>query len=306
MSQLLEAGRAFFTHNLGLKLTALVVALVLFSAVRGAEDAQRSVFVDVVATLPTAETPMMLISQPPDQVRLTLRGPRSQINAIQSEDLRPVVVDLTDPNQRYYYFADDDFDVPTGVTITQVAPTSVPLEWARRAERTLPVQPRLVAEPTEGFVLSEPARAEPGEVLVVGPEQEVATLRTVQTEPISLDGLTAGRHELRIPLMGPPPHTRYDEASVTVVLNVVPDRAERTIAGIQVVLPEGFTVMPQRVSLVVEGIPTAVSAVDAAALTATVDVASVRDDGQLQVEIRGLPSNVTLIRIEPATVQLAM
>ena len=282
--------RGFFSRNLGLKLAAFATALVLFSAVRGAEDAQRSVFVDVAASLPAPDTNMMLISQPPDQVRLTLRGSRSQINAVRPENLPPVVIDLTDPGQRYYYFADDDFDVPAGVTITQVAPTSIPLEWATRIERHLPVQPRLVGDPPDGLVLSQPARVDPGEVGLAGPEREVEPLRTIRTEPVSLAGLTVGHHALRIPLMRPPPHTRYlGEASVTVILDVVEDRAERTITGIVINTPEGVLVTPTHVSLLVQGPPRVLERIDPASLSASADPADLQPDGSLRVAVLGIP-----------------
>ncbi|MEM6956065.1 MAG: CdaR family protein, partial [Myxococcota bacterium] len=290
----------FFRRNIGLKLTALVTSLVLFSAVRGAEDAQRSVFVNVAATLPPADADRMLVSQPPDQVRLTLRGPRSQINAI--DELEAVVIDLTDTDQRYYYFADDDFDdIPAGVSITQVAPTSIPLEWARRIVRNVPVQPRLTGQPGEGLVLGEPARVTPSSVELVGPVTEIESMRSIRTEPVDLGELEEGRQQLRIPLARQPPHTRINgDAFVTVSLNVVLDRLERTVGDIAVTAPEGITVEPQRVAVTVEGSPDELELLTAEGLQASVDTADVQEDGRLEVRLEGVPADLELVRIEPS------
>ena len=297
--------REIITNNLGLKIASLVTAIVLFSLVRGAEDAQRSVFVDVVALLPAPNSGKMLVSELPDQVRLTLKGSRSQINAIRPENIPPVQIDLTDTDLRYYYFADDEFDVPAGVTITQVGPTSVALDWASRVERTLPVQPRLVNQPPDGLVLGEPASAEPAEVVVVGPDTEVADLRSIQTDPIDLSQLQRGENRLGSALVRPPPHTRYQgEPSVTVVLDVVRDLAERTIGGIGIDVVGPGRVEPTRVTIVVRGAPSAVQAVDPGRIQATADVTELdpATGGTVPVLIQGLPDGVEAASVEPADV----
>ncbi len=85
------AGRALrkaLTENVGLKIISLVAAIVLFSLVRGSEDAQRSVFVDVVATLPSPASGKILIGEIPDKVKVTLRGSRSLLNSIGRNEAR--------------------------------------------------------------------------------------------------------------------------------------------------------------------------------------------------------------------------
>jgi YbbR domain-containing protein len=300
--------REVVMHNVGLKIASLIAAIVLFSLVRGAEDAQRSVFVDVVALLPTPNSGKMLVSELPDQVRLTLKGSRSQINAIRPENIPPVQIDLTDTDLRYYYFADDEFDVPAGVTITQVGPTSIALDWATRVERPLPIQPRLVGQPPDGMVLGEPARAEPAEVVVVGPDSEVADLRAVQTDPVDLTQVQLGRNELSSALIRPPPHTRYQgDPNVTIVLDVVRDLAERTIPGIEVVLAGPGRADPPQVSVTLRGQPTAVEMIDPARLTANADVSELDPalGGAVPVTIDGLPEGVEVARTEPSTVDIA-
>lgn len=299
--------REVVMNNIGLKIASLITAIVLFSLVRGAEDAQRSVFVDVVALLPPPGSGKMLVSELPDQVRLTLKGSRSQINAIRPENIAPVQIDLTDTDLRYYYFADDEFDVPAGVTITQVGPTSIALDWATRVERPLPVQPRLVGQPPDGMVLGEPARAEPAEVVVVGPDSEVAELRAVQTDPVDLSQVQIGRNELGTALVRPPPHTRYQgDPIVTIVLDVVRDLAERTIPGVEVQVAGPGQATPTRVSVTLRGAPSAVEMVDPARLTATADLSNLDPTlgGAVPVVVSGLPDGIEATLVEPSSVAI--
>lgn len=299
-------GNGFFTHNIGLKLASLVAALILFSLVRGAEDAQRSIFVDVIANLPLAESGKLLISEPPDQVRLTLKGSRSQINSLRPEDIPAVEIDLRDTDLRYYYFADDEFDVPAGITITQVAPTSIPLTWANRIERRVPAQVRLVGQPAEGLALAQPPRVDPEEVLVVGPDTEVDVMRTVRTEPLELSELGVGRHETRLALTRPPPHTRFaTDNTVLVTLEIVPDLAERTFPGQPIELTGPGEISPARVTVTLRGAPGVLDLIDPARVKPTADVSALdpTSGSMLTVQIEGLPAGVEVVSVEPPLVE---
>jgi hypothetical protein len=70
------------TQNGRLKLLSLALSVGLFSIVHSDQDAQRSLFVDVVTVLPPPSKGRMLISEIPDQVKVTLRGSRTRISAI--------------------------------------------------------------------------------------------------------------------------------------------------------------------------------------------------------------------------------
>jgi len=305
--------REMITHNLGLKLVSLVAAIVLFSVLRGSEDHQRSVFVDVVTTLPPSSSGKMLISEIPDQVRLTLRGGRSLVNSIRPEELT-VSIDLTDTNLRYYYFADDDFDVPTGVTITQVAPTSVPLTWANRMEKRLPILPQTTGVPPEGLAVGEPARVSPNEILVIGPESELDGVRAVHTEQVDLSDVSIGRTTRLVPLVQPTPHSRFlDQSPVRVSIDVVRDLAERTLPGVPVVVDargvEVSGVEPALVTATVRGAPTLIDLIDPATVQA---VAPVRVDANspptapltVRVGLRGLSQEIEVVRVDPEEVEV--
>lgn len=292
-------------ENGWLKAIALASSVALFSYVHGAEDAQRSIYVDVSVTLPAEDTDMMLTSQPPDRVRLTLSGSRSRINAIRPESLPPVVINLTDSEQRYYYFADDDFDMPTGVTINQVAPTSIPLEWARRVRRQLPVQPRHSGALPSGLIIAEPAQVTPDEVEVVGAASSIERMRVVRTEPVDLASLSEGRHNVRVPLERPPTHVRYgDENSANVVVVVAQDRSERVFVDVPLLVGPGVETDVETVNVTVEGPTTLLASMAAESVRASVGAADIDEMATAAVRVDGLPEGVTLVATEPERVQL--
>lgn len=301
-----SALRRAFTENLGLKILALAAAIGLFVIVRGTEDAQISVAVDVVALLPPASTPRMLVSEIPDEVRVTLRGSRSVLNAVRRGGLPPIQMDLRDAAAHFYYFEQDEFELPAGANIVQIAPSAVPLRWVERAERRVRVQPVVDGTVAAGHVLSG-TTVEPGIVQIRGAATEVRRLEEVRTETIDVAGLSAGRHERRVPLGPLPEHVRYvDTPSVMVTLTVEEETASRTLRDLEVaaVGATGATVRPAHVNVVVSGPRGRVTDLSPSRIVPYVDVSGVdpaRGAQPLPIALRGVPEGMTATP-EPAEV----
>jgi len=300
--------RRIFTQNLSLKLLSIVISVVLFSIVHGAEDAQRSVWVDVVALLPPDDAGKILVSEIPDRIRLIIKGRRSQVNNISTESLPPVTIDLTDGRVSRYSFFDQEFDLPAGVNIVLIDPASIPLAWADRLEKEVPVVARLEGSPGQGLALGRPAVVEPASVRVIGPHDEVDPIRAVQTEPLEFSAMAAGRHVERVSLARPQPHVRYDpESPVRVTLDIVQDLADRTVEGlvVEAVGGEARSLRPERVSVALRGPPAQVDLIDPARLVPFVDLTALVPEAgavAVPVEIRGVPEGVQVERIEPAEI----
>lgn len=308
LSRTSRVGRALrraFTHNIGLKVLSLAVAIGLFSMVRGSEDASRSFFVDVVVLLPPPGSQKMLVSDVPDKVRLTVRGSRSLVNSIHPEELAPVQVDLRDASGSYYYFDPDDFEIPAGVQIVQIAPASIPLSWAARVSEDLPVLPQLSGSPGPGLS-AEIVSVEPSTVQVVGPETEVDALKQIKTDPIDVSDLPTGRHDRRVPLEQAPDHTQVSRVAVRVTFEVVAQEAQRTFDGVEIstIGRPVAQVRPDRVDLTVWGPSADIDQLKPWQLVPTIDAASLDPEGgtqELSVDVRGLPDGLQ-VRASPETV----
>lgn len=300
--------RNLIFENLPLKILSLVASLALFSLVRGAEDAQRSVFVDVVAVLPDPDADRMLLSDIPDRVRVTLRGSNALLRSIRGGDIPPIQVTLDDTHARLYYFDPERIEIPAGVEITQIAPATIPLQWADRAERPLPVQPTIDGRPGPGLMLAGPPQVRPTTVTVVGPAPEISPLDHVTTDPITIAGLEAGRYERRVPLMRLPPHAEYeDEQAATVTFEIAPQIAERSLPRLEVAVVGGTAreVRPSRVRVRVRGAPATLDGMDAMQVVPYVEVGALDPSGGAQavpVRVRGVPEGVELVDVEPADV----
>ncbi len=300
--------RLLFTENLGLKITSILVSVLLFSVFRGAEDAQRSVLVDVVAELPPESDARILTSDLPAKVRLTLRGSRSLLNSIRADDLPPIEIDLSETQASVYYFEPERFEVPAGVEIAQVSPDALPLTWVDRTQRAFPVFARLEGRPDPGMMVIGEPTVRPATVVLRGPTPDLAGMDRIVTEPIQLAGLAAGRYERRVAIPRLPTHVQFvGDASVTVQFEIAPEIAERAIPRLDVATVGGPVreLRPVRVRVLLRGPPVLLDAIDPQSIVPYVDGSALDAEGGAQsilVRVRGIPDGVELAGVDPEEV----
>jgi YbbR domain-containing protein len=298
-------GRLFLDNAL-LKVVSLVAAMALYSLVRGAEDAQRVVWVEVVAVR-DASSDRILLSDIPERVQVTLHGSLAVLNAIRSSDIS-IQIHLDDTQARILYLDPAGIEVPAGVQITQVTPATIQLNWADRVTRTLPVEPVLDGHPAPGMMLAAPPQVRPTVITLSGPAVEVAALEHVRADPIPVGALEAGRHERRVGLMALPSHSEYrEEPVVTVTIEVAPQVAETTLPRLEVAVVGGSVreLRPSRVRVRVRGAPDRLEQIDAQSIVPYVDVTDLSPAAGAQstpVRVRGIPMGIELLDVEPADV----
>jgi hypothetical protein len=295
------------TDNLGLKLTALALSLMLFSLVHSDVDAQRAIYLDVVALLPPPSSGQMLVSELPAQVKVTLRGSRSKLNSLSRDQLLPVQLDLRDASSGNYYIDTHSIDVGSNIQVVETAPSVIPLTWAVAAEKRVPVQVELEGELDSDYSLRGEAQAEPARVTLRGPEKRLADLDTVSTDPVSLLGLGLGNHRRRVSLMALPDHVTYvEDTSVEVKLTVVPVLAQRTVKRVPiVVMGEGHAgLRPDRVEVTLRGPRQVLDELDADLLAPYVELGSGAGSpaSSADVKLRGIPEGVEVVRVLPPSV----
>jgi diadenylate cyclase len=124
------------------------------------------------------------------QAEVQLRGKRPLIDALKPEQVG-AFADLKDavagPHQPVRLSA-ENIEVPPGLVVLRVSPSVLWLDLERRIEKEVPVTPKLVDSPPEGYRIVQVA-VRPEMVKVTGPESFVGALTRVPTVPIDLRGL---------------------------------------------------------------------------------------------------------------------
>lgn len=182
--------RKYLLDNLSLKLGSLALAFLLWTAIAK----EPPVEVAFNAPLEFRNTPqgMELSSETPTSVQVRVRGPASTVRQLAPSDLA-VSLDLADfqrPGERSYPLAVSDVKAPFGARVVQIIPALVSVRFEARAERDLPVTPRIMGDFASGYRLAA-YQVFPNMVRVIGPESHVALLESASTDPVDVSGVIA-------------------------------------------------------------------------------------------------------------------
>ena len=308
---LLHAIRVFFTGNLGLKASALGLAILMFSLVHGAEDMERNVYVGVVVQPPADAQNMILVTEVPDRVRVRLKGSRARLNAIRQENLPPVDVSLKTKDESRYYLEKEMFDLPTGVSVMQVVPPSLVFKWVPRAIRELPVEVSLDGKLPAGLEWAGEPEVFPETMRVDGPRDVVNSMRTVRSMELDVTELEDGVVQREVPLVGAPANTTFGGQTVLVTLRVQPKMKERVLSPLRVdaegVVPRALR--PRAITARIRGPEAIVDQLNPASVLAIVNLSDAplkKGAVVVPVELRGLPDEVEVLDLEPALITVLL
>lgn len=181
--------RRIFVEDWSLKLLALAITLGIWFVVTGQRTPIKRQFRGVQLNF-NVPTGIEIGNNPAEEVAITLSGPRSDLERINARDL-VANVDVTDrkPGQRVIQLTPGhtQIDLPNGVRLEAIEPTSVSLKLEPLAARELQVEPRIEGTLPNEFELGQ-VIVTPDRVKVSGPASHVFAQQKVPTETISIEG----------------------------------------------------------------------------------------------------------------------
>ncbi len=173
-------------RNLGLKLFSLGFAFALWVVVAGEQREDQTLNVPLKLTrLPEK---MALINDPGDTVAVKLRGPKSLVTGLPSDQV-DLNLDLSrlKEGENLVPVRVEEVKVPRGVEVLQASPSRVLLVLESVAERDVQVVARVEGVPAAGHYVRR-AYVRPDRVRVVGPRSEVGRLGRIFTSAINIGG----------------------------------------------------------------------------------------------------------------------
>ncbi len=184
------------THNLGLKITSLLIATGLWLAVASEPTSEIAVNVSVVFRNMPENLEISSENIPSAQIRI--RGPERAVRRLQASDVHEEL-DLTGmkPGERTFDLNTSQVSLPDKLQAVQIVPSQIHLTFDTRASKQVPVQPRVVGSFASGYAI-ERVSSEPPMVEIVGPKKSLDAVESAITDPIDVTGLinrtTASRH----------------------------------------------------------------------------------------------------------------
>lgn len=177
--------RGALLENTALKFLSLVLAITVFLLVSTDEDREITVRVGVKYDYPPDK---VLVSEPLEDVRATIRGPWRRLRGFDERELDPIRLDLhTAPTGEIAITPNMIDDLPPGLEAVSVSPRAVRVAFDKKIEKLVEVEPVVTGQPPHGFRI-EPGgiKAIPPTITVRGAEQVLAALSTVRTSEVDL------------------------------------------------------------------------------------------------------------------------
>jgi len=175
-------------RNLGLKFLSTLVASLLWLIVAGERVVERVMRAPVeFQNLPAG---LELVGDPPDTVEVRLRGSSGALSRLTAADMS-AVLDLSTarPGRRLFHITQNQVNVPYGIDIVQVGPSTLTMEFELSGIRRVKVEPDVDGRPADGFEVTA-IKSDPEEVEVAGPETALKRLQAAITEPVSVSNQT--------------------------------------------------------------------------------------------------------------------
>jgi YbbR domain-containing protein len=237
---------------------------------------------------------------------VTVRGPESVVTLV----ARVLAYVQIDPSGLDF---DRDVDVipvnALGETLSPIdaEPRSVRVRVAvftDRQTKSMPVNPIVTGTPAAGFEV-ERVIVEPVVVSVEGDVDQLAPLARADTAPIVVTGATSDVRAV-VELALPTGVLPLGEPTVSVTVTLRPVTATRSFsAGLVLVGARGdrtYDLASDRVTLTIGGPVADLDRLQAATLTATVDVSAIDDGTRLLDVTADVPAGLALVAVSPASV----
>jgi YbbR domain-containing protein len=298
-----------FVEHAAFKIVALILAVTLFILVRGDKETERSLRVAIAYT---HHDQRVLVGEVPSWIDVRVRGPWTRLRRLDAESIDPILIDLTGVVDGEVPLSEDLLRLPPGVRVRSIKPAKIVVQFEH--EKRLPIVVETSGAPAKGHRV-ERVTPSPPTITVKGPKAALDVLADVRSAPISVAGRKESFHQ-SVPLA-----PLGDELSVAgpagidVEVVIGEEQAKRSLRDARVVVrgsdgkpgADGLELTPATVEIVLLGARDQVDAVDAARVTAYIELRPtdvfLTAARPARVLIEGLPPGVA-VEVRPREVSL--
>lgn len=176
----------YVTHNLGLKIASLLLAVGLWLAI--AHDPTAEVAVDVPIEFQHMPANLEISSEKVPQAQIRIRGPERLIHRLIAPDVH-AEIDTREvtPGERTFDLTAQQIRLPHDLTVVQVVPSQFQVEFDRLQTRLVAIKPRVKGTFADGYGISQ-ITTDPSSLLIKGPRSRVSAVESAITDPVDVSG----------------------------------------------------------------------------------------------------------------------
>lgn len=287
-----------------LLVASLALGAVLWLLITGRQTAERGVSVPV--ELRNVPRDLEVTGDALNSIDVRLRASPGVMDSLEPGRVL-ATIDLRDAHEgeAIVQLSPEMIRVPFGFRVVKIAPAILTLNLEASERKTVPVRPRVIGRPAEGFEVAA-VTSDPAEVRVAGPRSRVQEIESAYTEPVSVDGARDTAEQL-VNVGLEDPLLRLEGGSRVRVRAAIREAHEtRVFAGLPVVARgRPARLDPSRVAVVVSGPASRVRALEEAALRPFVQVPEsgpVAARLPLSVELEPGHEGLSVVETRPADV----
>lgn len=177
--------------NIGLKLTAVVLAVIVWVMISGRERAYYDKTLSVPVEYFNVGDTIDVRNVRPDRVRLTIRGTSHQLAEVTPEDFK-INIDLRDVTEgNHLKFTENYLQAPENIKVITIHNRTIEITIREFLKKEVPVRIRYRGSLPKGVELLE-RRIIPDKVKIFGLKTHIQNIRVVEgLEPVNLSEITA-------------------------------------------------------------------------------------------------------------------
>ena len=179
--------REHVVHNLGLKIVALIAAVLLWVAVTREPVAE--VAFSVPVEFHNSPEHLEISTESIPQVQVRVRGPVREVRDLSASEIH-AVIDLEEAKagERTYDLNPKRIHVPDGIEVVMAVPSQMRLTFDASMTRQIEVKPRVIGTFAAGYRIDQ-VSASPNKITVVGPAKHVQGVEAAVTDPVDATGV---------------------------------------------------------------------------------------------------------------------
>lgn len=168
-------------------LISLLLAVVLWYNVGGEQTVDTSVMIPVeVINLPRQ---LVISNQFKKEIEVTVNGPRTLILEMENQQIsRQIDLSQATPGTTVITNDVSSIDLPRGIDVLRIQPSSIILSLDTLVQKTFPVNPVTSGTPMVGYILKG-LKMDPEVIAITGPETVLTQYEVLRTKPININGL---------------------------------------------------------------------------------------------------------------------
>ena len=304
--------KSLFTNNWGLKLLAIILAMICFQAVR--EVTSQTVRYDVDLHV-NVEPGVAVHSQDPQTVQVMFRGSEEDLRRLEREKLTititPKEINYEGIEERVPILPKNVQSVP-GVRVIKMEPAFARLQFDREIESPMRIAPpRIIGSPAVG---KAEITYEPEAVVIRGPKRRMEDRKFVEvyTEPIDVSGRV--RSFTKWIRVIPPREwvSQVDPAEISVKVKLVTESVSKVFTNMTIAAftktgdNKDIFFEPSRVNVALHGRTEVLDGIAASSVRVFVDCIdlTVPATYELPVNIHLTPGTNARYDVEPKTVKV--